>query len=107
MSWLKHVVVDLAVTLLIALTTTRVLPAWAEWIVYIYTPFMLILKITAYFAELKKMSPKKQDEGQPPAWFYHVLYAVNVGMLGFSGWWATFAQWIVIWFVSILIDRKT
>ena len=103
--WLKHVIVDLAITLLIALTTTGVLPAGTEWIVYVYTPFMLVLKATAYFGNLAKLDPKKAKD-QPPPWFYHVLYATNVGMLLFSRWWITGAQWVLIWLISFLIERK-
>lgn len=105
MSWLKHVIIDLAVTLLIALTTTGALPAWTEWIIYVYTPFMLVLKATAYFGNLAALSPKQAGD-QPPPWFYHVLYAVNCGMLLYSQWWITGAQWVLIWGFSALIARK-
>jgi hypothetical protein len=110
MNWLKHVFVDVAVTALIVLAATMDL-VWARWIVLIYTPLMLILKIVA-FAGSNSLSKIKQKETGVPVWFYHVLYAVNVvvaivaAMQGMTHWWLIAGGWALIWTLSIAADAR-
>jgi hypothetical protein len=107
MTWLKNVVVDLAIMIVIVLATTGVIP-WTQWVVFIYTPFMLALKALAFFGGgLKAVSkPQKQAAEAPPALFFHALYAVNVAVLALSGWWLTAAQWALIWVLSSLVAHR-
>jgi hypothetical protein len=106
MKWLKNVLVDIGVTLVILLTTAGVLPAGAEWVIYVYTPFRLLLKIVSLSSGVKQVKQQQKDEAQPPEWFFHVLYAVNVIVLLYSRWWWTGAQWALIWGLSMLIERR-
>lgn len=96
MGWLKHVILDLAVTavILVAVLTGQ---AWAQWVVWLYTPFMLLLKVGAFFGGSLTAQVRQPDV---PAWFFHGLYAVNVGALLAYGWWLEGAGWALIWALS-------
>jgi len=114
MSWIKHVIIDLAVSLLIVLATTLDLP-WARWIVLIYTPFMLILKIVVFLGS-RSLSPLKPQGDAVPRWFYHLLYAINVLFSAFGAystqettahhWWMIAGGWTLIWVLSIVIEVR-
>lgn len=104
MGWIKHVIVDLVVTLLIVLVSSNVLPEWVDWIVLVYTPFMLVLKAIALFGGVSKKGKKSEDD--PPAWFFHVLYAINFAALLYAGWFITAGQWFLIWLFSFLIEKR-
>lgn len=106
MTWLKNVVVDIAVTLVIILTTHDVLPAGAEWIVYVYTPFMLALKLISLSSGIKQVNQQQKSDDKPPVWLFHALYAINVAVLLYSQWWWTGAQWALIWAISAYIETK-
>lgn len=102
-SGVKHAVVDILVTVLIVAAVTMDLD-WARWIILIYTPLILVLKVIAVMGpnmRVLKASPK-----EPPRWLLHVLYAVNVVALGIAAWWYLFAGWFAIWILSIVQDRK-
>lgn len=107
MAWLKSVLLDIAITIFIALATTGVLP-WAQWVVWVYTPFMLALKALAFFAGgFGQVRRKAAPAGEtPPQLFFHALYAINLALLATSGWWITAGQWALIWIFSVLIDRR-
>lgn len=114
MNWIKHVIVDLAVSVLIVLAALLGM-MWAKWIVLIYTPLMLILKIVAFLGS-NTIGQLKQKATGVPGWFYHVLYAVNVlisGMAAFQGgeganqWWLIAGGWGLIWLLSIATDLRT
>ena len=104
MGWLKNAFIDIAVTVLIVLVTVNVLPDWADWIVLIYTPFILVLKAITFFGGIQ-MKQAQGDDG-PPVWFFHVLYAINVAALFYAAWWSVGGQWILIWLLSLLIDKR-
>lgn len=105
MGWLKNAVIDIAVTVLIVLVTVNVLPEWTDWIVFIYTPFILLLKATSFFGGIKVKPP--QGEEAPPVWFFHVLYAINVAALLYSQWWIMGGLWVLIWLFSFLLERPS
>ena len=102
MGWLKHVVIDLAVTLVIVVAVVTG-QAWAQWIVWIYTPFMLFLKLGALFGGSLTAQIQQPDV---PAWFFHVLYAFNVAVLLFYGWWLGGTGWALIWALSAAAERR-
>lgn len=104
MGWLKNVIIDILVTVLIVLVTSNVLPPWADWIVFVYTPFMLLLKATILFGGVKKI--KQKIEEIPPDWFLHVLYGINVAALLYSQWWIFGGIWALIWLFSYIIERR-
>lgn len=102
-SGIKHAVVDILVTVLIVAAVTMNLE-WARWIILIYTPVILVLKLIALASpgiRTLKVSPK-----EPPKLLLHLLYGVNVVVLGIAAWWYLFAGWIAIWILSIVQDRR-
>lgn len=114
MDWIKHTLVDVAVTILIVLATTLDLE-WARWGVLIYTPLMVILKIVALLGSRALGQLKRKGDGVPP-WFYHVLYALNVAFsAGFAvaggggnahQWWVIAGGWALIWVLSIAAELR-
>lgn len=104
MRWLKNALIDLAVTVVIVIATIWG-PSWAVWIVLVYTPLMLVIKIAVLTSDWTRQM--RRSDHDVPAWFYHVLYAVNTILLLSHGWWFTGAQWIGIWVLSVLNDRQT
>ncbi len=105
MSWLKDVIVDILVTVSIALATLQD-AVWAKWVVWIYTPFILFLKVVAFFGPsvVKKVGKAKQEGA--PDWVFHLLYGANVILLAGAQWWLEAAGWAAIWLISYLASRK-
>ena len=98
MKWLKDVVIDLIVTVLIAVAVFGGF-AWALWVVWIYTPLMLVLKALAFFSvSLQTLTRKKSVA--PPVWFFHLLYGTNVALLAYGRLWVLAGLWIAIWVFS-------
>lgn len=100
MSWIRHAVVDLLVTILIV-TATFGGQRWAAWAVWIYTPFMLLLRIGAIGAK----GPRRKSP--VPEAFYHLLFALNVLVPALHAYrsgdmnWAWVAgAWVAIWALS-------
>lgn len=104
MHWIKNALIDIAITVLIVLAVTLDL-AWARWIVLIYTPLMLILKIVALLGSQTIGQLKRKDD-DVPAWFYHALYAVNVIVPAIDGWWLVAGGWALIWLLSLAADVR-
>lgn len=99
--WFKEAFLDLVVTGVILLA---VMPAftWARWIVLVYTPFMLLLKLGAWLAaphlpRLRRSAPEA---------LFHMLYGLNVLVLLAGRWWGMAAAWALIWTFSIAIERR-
>ncbi len=105
MKWIQGVLLDIAVTVCIAVATLQG-AEWAKWVVWIYTPFMLVLKIAAYFGPSMVKKKRKDRPDEPPPWFHHLLYAINVLLLSVARWWLEAAGWLAIWIISYLTERK-
>jgi hypothetical protein len=104
MIWIKSTLVDIAVTACIVVAVF-VGEEWARWVIWIYTPFILLLKVGALFATpVVKKGAKKQEEA--PEWFYHVLYAANVVLLAVAEWRWLAAGWVAIWVASSVAARR-
>jgi hypothetical protein len=99
MGWLRHALIDIAATviILIAVFASQV---WALWIVWIYTPFLLLLKIGAFTAGVGRSA-----EGVPD-WFYHLLYAANVVVLLFATLYWVAGGWVAIWLLSAIVGAR-
>ncbi len=103
MNWIKNVVLDIAVTIVIAVWVfTR--PEWAYWVIVIYTPLLLLLKLTTVSSGLSKVAALAGDT--TPNWFYHVVYASNVILLFIGEWWIVGAGWAIIWLMSMIQESK-
>ena len=104
MSWLKDVVVDIIVTAAIVTAVVVNEPILSGFIIG-YTILMLIVKITAYWGgSFSGLANKSRSEA--PAWFSHLLYAIDTGTLLTFGWWLTATGWALIWLLSFLSHRK-
>ena len=110
--WLKNVIVDIAVTAVIVLWALGILPDETRWAIYIYTPFIALLKIAALATGLDRVK-QKQSGDPPPTGFFHLLFAINVSMLLYSyfvhlnvimGIMA--ALWAVTWVLSVASSRR-
>ena len=117
MQWLKNVILDIAVTVLIVLAATLDVE-WARWIVLIYTPFMLILKILFVLGgQSLTMLRQSKKIVVVPNWFYHTIYAVNViitagcALAGAGAatqhWWMLAGGWALIWILSVVGEMRT
>lgn len=105
MAEIKHAIVDIAITLLIVVAVVTEME-WAWWIIVIYTPIMLLMKIVAVAGSggFRKL---KTSRGTPPVWLLHVLYGINVVALGLAAWWYLFAGWMLIWILSVIHERRS
>ena len=101
--WIKNVVVDLIVTVVILLLVVQD-ARWAEVAVWIYTALMVVLKGLALFAG--RLGGLGQGREAAPAWFFHVIYAVNVGALAADGRWLLAGLWLLIWALSVAAGRR-
>lgn len=112
MKWIQSAFVDIAITLTIVLWVFGILPEWAQWVVYIYTPLMALLKILAFTTGLDKVKTKKTGN-EPPPYFYHVLFAINVAALLYAHFAYKHLEpgimaglWVLIWILSALSERR-
>jgi len=102
MKWLKKVILDIVITIIIISTLffkTLVLKVF----LFIYTPIMLIGRILA----LTGMNIQKKGGAKAPDWFLHVLYCINVLVLVINRWWILAALWLVIWFLAFLYTKRS
>lgn len=103
MAWIKNVLIDLAVTVVIALLAWQDW-RWAEVAVWIYTPLMAALKALALFAG--SLGGLDRGLGAAPDWFYHLIYAINVGVLAADARWILAGLWVLIWALSVIAERR-
>jgi hypothetical protein len=102
MAWIKNAIIDLGITVVIAvLAFTGV--SWAWWIVAIYTPLMVLLKVFGLSTAAAAVQQKASDV---PTWFYHVLYGSNLILLLVAVFYWAAAGWAVIWVLSVVAESK-
>ncbi len=77
MAWIKNAIIDLGVTAVIAVYAFTG-ATWAWWIIAIYTPLMVLLKVFGLSSAAAAVQQKASDV---PTWFYHFLFAANVVLL--------------------------
>ena len=112
MKWLQTAFIDIAISLVIVLWVFNILPEWTQWIVYIYTPLIAVLKILAFATGLDKVKSKTSGN-EPPALFYHLLFAVNVAALLYDHFvnlhlipGIMAGIWVITWVLSVLSERR-
>lgn len=104
MSWLKEVIVDIAVTIFIIASVWLADP-WMKYIIWAYTGIMLLTKSIVLFSD-NFMQIAKKAKNTAPEWFAHLLYATNTFVLFYFTWWYAAAGWLLIWLFSFLTQRK-
>lgn len=103
MNSVKAILVDICVTIFIAAAVWLHDP-WMWWVIAVYTVLMLIAKGVALYSDgLLQRSQKNNNEKEL---FIHILYALNIILLGFAHWWYLSALWILIWLFSYLGKLK-
>ena len=105
MAWLKGVLVDILVTIVIAVYAFMETD-WGYWIILIYTPLILLLKIGSIASGVKKVVKQKKQQAEAPTWFYHLLYALNFLLLLYANWWIMAGGWAVIWLLSAYDEAR-
>ena len=109
MEIIKNAWIDILVTAVIAAAVFLDVEV-LMWLVYVYTPIMLILKVVTFARRHKPSKFKPQDAGVPVAVF-HVLYAANVLILAYASmeidqkWTWVAACWAAIWVLSAVTGR--
>lgn len=104
MSWIKEVLVDIAVTLFIIAAVLLADP-WMKYIVWAYTGIMLLTK-TIVMSSDNFMQIVNKSKTNAPDWFAHLMYALNTLVLLYFSWWYASAGWALIWLFSYLTQRK-
>lgn len=109
MAWLRHVVIDLIVTLFIVVATVLHL-GWMRWLVLGYTVLMIALKIVALVGNLGGVL---RTGTSVPTWFFHLLYAVNIVAAAWAAvtwadtiWWGIAVGWLLLWILSVMVEAR-
>lgn len=102
MSWIKNVIIDMATTLVIAYFFFTQAD-WAWWVIAIYTPLMVLLKVFAFSGVATAVQRKADDV---PVRFYHVLYGANMILLLISSFKFAAVGWAAIWVLSAVLESK-
>lgn len=103
MRWIPSILLDLLV-LVVAVVAVSTGAAWSWWILIVYTPVMVALKILGYLAGPAVRQARGSDS--PPELVFHALYAAMVVLMIIGGRWFLALGWIVIWTLSVLTDRR-
>jgi hypothetical protein len=103
MDWLKDVIVDILVTVFIAAFIWFGY-IWMWWVIAVYSGLLLVAKAVVLTGD--GFLSRTQNNQQAPDWFLHVLYALNIIMLGMFGWWWLTGGWCLIWLFSYLGQRN-
>ena len=102
MKWLKKVILDIIITVII-ITTLFIKIQVLKIFLFIYTPLMLLGRILA----LSGMNIQKKTGVKAPDWFLHVLYFINVLVLVINHWWILAALWLIIWFLAFMYITRS
>lgn len=102
MNWIKNAIIDIAVTIVIGVYAFTG-ATWGWWIIAIYTPLMLLLKVFGLSSAATAVQQKASDV---PAWFYHLLYAANLVLLLRAEFYWAAAGWAAIWILSVVAEAR-
>lgn len=105
MEWIKNVIVDIVVSIIIVIGVL-IQVQWLQIIIVAYTGLMLFLKFLALVNEQFMKSVKKTTI-QVPLWFTSSLYAFNVFILLGFAWYITALQWVLIGLFSWIAYKKS
>ncbi len=109
MAWLKNALVDLLVTAVIIIYVITN-ASWGYWVIVIYTPLILLLKVGAIAGGAGKVvrkTGKKKESDTAPNWFFHLLYGANFALLLYANWWIMAGGWAVIWILSAVQEARS
>lgn len=104
MKWIREVIVDILVTLIIGLAVFTHLH-WLHAVIMIYTGVVLLLRILTLL-NAGVIASGKLIRSSVPLWFYHLDYGINILIFVIGEWWITAAAWAVIWALSFYYHRQ-
>ncbi|REL37600.1 hypothetical protein DYD21_07380 [Rhodohalobacter sp. SW132] len=105
MQWLKQIVIDLFAIIVIALAVFYE-SNYLAYVVYTYTVLMVIARFLSLVSEnFSAITKKKVSEA--PRIVYHIIYCINVLILGIGGWYVTAGGWIFIWAAAAIVDKRS
>lgn len=98
MGWIKDAYLDVIIVLffiLFVVYPNNIL----EVVLWVYTALLLLSKILALFMPSLQ---RKANKTEAPPLFYHIIYAITVGLLFYSQSYYLGSAWCVIWLVSVI-----
>jgi len=98
MKWLKNVIVDLLLPVIIALAVYFRTPE-LKVTIYVLAGLLLLIRLAA-LSQKQMNAALKKKKNQPPQWFFHVINGLCVVLLSIPQWWILVAMWVLIWFLS-------
>ncbi len=98
MTWIKHVILDLVMLAVVAVWALVGI-GWMWWVIAIYTPLLIVLKVAAFSMGVST-AVKAKGGDQAPDWFFHVVYALSVVLMLVAGNMIFAAGWALIWILS-------
>lgn len=106
MRWLKHIAIDLLVTLVIAIVVFFDETTLLKYVLYIYTGLMVIARLISLLNnDFRAITKRKVSEA--PVWMYHFLYFLNVAFLIIGHFYITGTAWAFIWAVAYYVHQKS
>ena len=105
MNWLKHVVIDIAALAVIAIFTFAG-GTWAWWVIAVYTPLLVVLKVLALSMGVSS-AVKKKGGDEAPDWFFHLVYALSVLLLLQAQEYMFAGGWALIWMLSAIGQARS
>lgn len=102
MTYLKNLTVDL-LSLIGIFFLTYTQNEILRIILLIYAALLLISKVAVLFMPYLQ---KKASSKEAPQWIYHIIYALSVGLLFYSGYYYLGGIWTAIWLLSVIAVMK-
>ncbi|MDR9416258.1 MAG: hypothetical protein RI564_08240 [Gracilimonas sp.] len=97
MAWLKDALLDIIILLFI-LSYVISANSIIQIVLWVYTALLLLSKILAFFMPSLQQRANKTEV---PPYFYHVVYALTVGLFIFGSYYYFAGVWSLIWLASI------
>lgn len=104
MGWVKGIIIDLVVAALVVIAAVAH-QKWAWWIIAVYTPVMLALKLMVWASPgLANLTGTRNE--QIPRIVLHLLFAVCFAFSIVGGWEWLAICWAAIWLLSATQDMR-
>ncbi|PIQ62582.1 MAG: hypothetical protein COV99_05575 [Bacteroidetes bacterium CG12_big_fil_rev_8_21_14_0_65_60_17] len=104
MAWIKHVILDLVILAVLAAWTLTG-AVWMWWVIAIYTPLLVVLKVAALTMGVST-AVKAKGGDQAPDWFFHVVYGLSLVLMLVAGNMYFAAAWALIWVLSAVGNAR-
>jgi hypothetical protein len=103
MRWLRLIVLDIVILVIIYLATIGE-QQWARWFILFYTPLVVVMRILALRSRLLQRKVEAGDE--VPVWAYHLIYAASFSLCIWDQWWLVAVGWGAIWIMSSIYQSQ-